>query len=51
MKYCTQCGAQLDDSSNFCTSCGARCEDKINSVSEEAKSKTSAETTSIIEEN
>ena len=51
MKYCTQCGAQLDDSSNFCTSCGARCEDKINSVSEEAKSKTSAETTSIIEDN
>lgn len=24
MKYCPQCGKQLDDSANFCDSCGAR---------------------------
>lgn len=24
MKYCSQCGQQLDDSANFCPSCGAK---------------------------
>ena len=27
MKFCTRCGAQLEDSSKFCTSCGAPCEE------------------------
>lgn len=25
VKYCTECGTQLDDSAHFCTNCGTKC--------------------------
>ena len=30
MAFCTQCGAQVPDGSEFCTSCGSRIDKKVN---------------------
>ena len=37
MKFCTRCGAQLEDSSKFCTSCGAPCEEPTSSQDSKKK--------------
>lgn len=38
MKYCEQCGTELDDNEKFCTECGAKCDDN-ESISVETKDK------------
>ena len=37
MKFCTRCGAQLEDSSKFCTSCGVPCEEPTSSQDSKKK--------------
>ena len=40
MKYCKQCGAQLDDDEIFCTACGAKYEENESiSNADEVKNK------------
>lgn len=50
MKYCTSCGAKLNDTAIFCTKCGAKCaaESEIHTIDSDnqAKCSSSAEPTS-----
>lgn len=34
MKYCEQCGTQLEDNAEFCTECGTRCNDVSDKIEE-----------------
>ena len=45
MKYCTQCGTQVEDDAKFCPSCGHRFADQPESVAASLKSDNNAQET------
>ncbi len=44
MKYCSQCGHELDDNSTFCSSCGASTQPRNQLVSQSAQNQKSNNT-------